>query len=136
MWLKNTPLCYNNYRKQMHHIPISDIQFTISDQLFLDVLLMKIRSKTIAYARMKRKRKKQRKTKEQEEQLKEIIKPLEKIVQRPAEEKKKIRRLKSKLTEIRSKRMEGVLLRSRARWISEGEKVSKYFCSLEKKTFC
>ena len=33
-----------------------DIQFTISDQLFLDVLLMEIRSKTIAYATMKKKR--------------------------------------------------------------------------------
>ena len=32
-----------------------DIQFTISDQLFLDVLLMEIRSKTIAYAIMKKK---------------------------------------------------------------------------------
>ena len=32
-----------------------DVQFTISDQLFLDVLLMEIRSKTIAYATMKKK---------------------------------------------------------------------------------
>ena len=32
-----------------------DIQFTISDQLFLDVLLMEIRSKTIDYATMKKK---------------------------------------------------------------------------------
>ena len=32
-----------------------DIQFTISDQLFLDVLLMEIRSKTIVYATMKKK---------------------------------------------------------------------------------
>ena len=32
--------------------------------------------------------------------------------------------------------MEGVLLlRSRARWISDGEKVSKYFCSVEKRHF-
>ena len=60
-------------RKEMHNIPISDVQFTISDQLFLDVLLMKRRSKTIAYATMKK-----RKTKEQ---LEENIKPLEKKVQ-------------------------------------------------------
>ena len=33
-----------------------DIQFTISDRLFFDVLLMEIRSKTIAYATMKKKR--------------------------------------------------------------------------------
>ena len=70
-------------RKEMHNIPISDVQFTISDQLFLDVLLMKRRSKTIAYATMKK-----RKTKEQ---LEENIKPLEKKVQW---RKEKIRRLK------------------------------------------
>ena len=86
-------------RKEMHNIPISDVQFTISDQLFLDVLLMKRRSKTIAYATMKK-----RKTKEQEEQLEENIKPLEKKVQRTGEEKKKLEDLKSKLIEIRSKR--------------------------------
>ena len=28
--------------------------------------------------------------------------------------------------------MEGVLLRSKARWVAEGEKISKYFCNLEK----
>ena len=28
--------------------------------------------------------------------------------------------------------MEGVLLRSRARWIAEGEKITKYFCELKK----
>ena len=32
-----------------------DIQFTISDQLFLDLLLMEIRSKTITYATLKKK---------------------------------------------------------------------------------
>ena len=30
--------------------------------------------------------------------------------------------------------MVGVLLRSRARWVGEGEKITKYFCGLEKKT--
>ena len=28
--------------------------------------------------------------------------------------------------------MEGVLIRSKARWIGEGEKTSQYFCNLEK----
>ena len=31
--------------------------------------------------------------------------------------------------------MEGMLIRSRARWIGEGEKVSKCFCSLEKRHY-
>jgi len=41
-------------REQLPFIPKCDIQFVISDQLFLDVLLMKIRSKTISYATMKK----------------------------------------------------------------------------------
>ena len=41
-------------REKLPFIPKYDIQFVISDQLFLDVLLMKIRSKTISYATMKK----------------------------------------------------------------------------------
>ena len=41
-------------REQLSKIPKCDIHFVISDQLFLDVLLMKIRSKTISYAAMKK----------------------------------------------------------------------------------
>ena len=73
----------------MHNIPISDIQFTISDQLFLDVLLMTIRSKTIAYATMKK-----RKTKEQEKQLEENIKLWNRKYREQLKKLKKIRRLK------------------------------------------
>ena len=40
------------------------MQFVISDQLFLDVLLMKIRTKTISYATMKK-----RQTEEKEKKL-------------------------------------------------------------------
>ena len=38
----------------------------------------------------------------------------------------------TELEELRSKRMEGMLTRSRARWVGEGEKVSKYFYNLNK----
>ena len=43
--------------------------------------------------------------------------------------------LLSRLQEIRKQKMAGVLLRSRARWIEEGEINSRYFCSLEKRNF-
>ena len=38
---------------------------------------------------------------------------------------------KLKLEDIRIKKMEGILIRSRAKWIDEGEKINKYFCNLE-----
>ena len=41
-------------REQIPDIPKCNIQFVFSDQLFLDVLLMEIRSKTISYATMKK----------------------------------------------------------------------------------
>ena len=43
-------------RQQLQNIALKDLQFTISDQLFLDVLSMEIRSKTIVYSLKKKKR--------------------------------------------------------------------------------
>ena len=47
----------------------------------------------------------------------------------------KLEQDKQELVAIRDKRMEGVLLRSRARWIADGEKFTKYFCGLEKRNY-
>ena len=41
----------------------------------------------------------------------------------------------AELIAIREKRIEGVLIRSKARWIAHGEKVTSYFCSLEKRHY-
>ena len=42
---------------------------------------------------------------------------------------------RNELQVIRNKKMEGVKIRSRVRWISDGEQAIKYFCNLEKKNF-
>ena len=42
---------------------------------------------------------------------------------------------KNALQIIRERRVEGIILRSKARWASQGEKVTKYFCNLEKRHF-
>ena len=39
----------------------SDLELTVSDKVFLDFLLMKIRARTISYATMKKKKKHERK---------------------------------------------------------------------------
>ena len=44
----------------------------------------------------------------------------------------KLEQDKQELVASRDKRMEGALLRSRARWTAEGEQITKYFCGVEK----
>ena len=48
-------------------------------------------------------------------------------------EKKKLEQDQQELVAIRDKRMEGVLLRSRARRIAEGDKITKYCYGLKKR---
>lgn len=50
-------------------------------------------------------------------------------------EKEELENNKKELILFREKRMEGVLLRSRARWVAEGEKITSYFCALEKRNY-
>ena len=59
-------------RSTLHNIPKSKIELSIPDKLFLDFMLMKIRSKTIAYASMKK-----TKTQEKEHNLQKSIKEIE-----------------------------------------------------------
>ena len=117
-------------REQLSKIPKCDIQFVISNQLFLDVLLMKIRSKTISYAAMKK-----RLDEKKEKDLENSIQSLEAKIVLAENEKRKLEKDKQELVAIRDKRMEGILLRSRARWIADGEKITKYFCGLEKRNY-
>ena len=43
--------------------------------------------------------------------------------------------LKAELQELRGKNLKGCLIRSKARWIEQGERPSNYFCSLENRNF-
>ena len=111
----------------INEIPAQQLQFSISDQLFFDTLLMEIRGKTIAYTSFKKKMELNH-----ENDLLEEIDRLEKAKEINFELLDKKR---NDLQEIRNKKMEGVKIRSRVRWISDGEKVTKYFCNLEKRNF-
>jgi hypothetical protein len=117
-------------RENVTNIPNTDVQFTISDQLFLDTLLMKIRSKSISYATMKK-----RKSMEKEKELETTIENFENKEYLDDNERLQLNNCKNELILLREKKMEGVLLRSRARWIADGEKVTSYFCSLEKRNY-
>ena len=42
---------------------------------------------------------------------------------------------RNKLESLRKIKIDGMILRSKANWIENGEKPTKYFCSLEKRNF-
>ena len=121
-------IIYNT--EELDKIPIEDIQFTITDQLLLETLLMEIRGKTISYSAYIKK-----KDKEEENHLLEEITRLEEDIENIAENKDKIEDMRFQLQHIRAKKIEGIIIRSKAQWIKEGEKTTRYFCSLESRNF-
>jgi hypothetical protein len=118
-------LVYN--REKIETVPDEELELVISDQLFLDTLLMEIRKKTMEYAAKKKKE-----DKKTEEQLETDIKTLDEKHNKTELDIQELISKKEKLIEFRKDKMQGILLRSKARWAAEGEKITKYFCNLEK----
>ena len=79
---------------------------------------------------------KKRVDQEKERDLQNNIQSLETRIKLTEDEKGKLKSYKQELIALREKKMEGVLLRSRARWVAEGEKkITTYFCALEKRNY-
>lgn len=120
----------NQYRLPVYNlenidkIPDMEIQFSINDQLFLDVLLMEIRGQTISYSSYKKKTNDKKET--------QIMEDILKLEQNLTEDKiSELDLLKQELMEIRQTKIKGAVIRSRVTNLLEGEKPTKYFCSLE-----
>ncbi|MCG7876954.1 MAG: reverse transcriptase family protein, partial [Candidatus Thiodiazotropha endolucinida] len=124
----------NNNNDNTEFIP-NDIEFTINDQLFLETLLIMIRGETIKYSSMKKKESIQEEIKVE----KEIVELENKINSNASNiqinDLNNLEEKKNRLYEIRQKKMEGVLLRSRCRYEDLGEKPTKYFLNLESRNF-
>ena len=106
-------------------IPDSLVTFTISDDQFIEMVLLRIRGETIKFASFQK-----RKKAEQENKLVKEIADLESKLGHDnlvIMEEKKV-----ELEKLRERSIQGNIIRSRAQWLNEGEKPSKYFCSLEK----
>ena len=101
---------------------------TINPQLFLEMLLLESRSKSIAFSSAIRKN-----DLNVEKTLEAEIKHLENTDPENNFEHLKIK--KDELQTLREKKLKGTLIRSRAKWVDQGEKASKYFCSLENRNF-
>ena len=103
-------------------------QTTINPQLFFEILLLEIRSKTIAFSSALKKQE-NRETKELEVEINNLEKS------DPTGNYEEVKIKQEKLRLIREQKLKGTIIRSRARWIDQGEKPSKYFCNLESRHF-
>ena len=92
------------------------------------MLLLESRSKSIAFSSAIRKN-----DLNVEKTLEAEIKHLENTDPENNFEHLKIK--KDELQTLREKKLKGTLIRSRAKWVDQGEKASKYFCSLENRNF-
>ena len=90
---------------------------------------MEIRSKTISYASWKKKNNNKR-----ESHIETVIQNLSyQISQGDLTVTEELKSKQTELIDLRKKKMEGVLIRSKTRWIEEGEKQSRYFLNMEKR---
>ena len=108
------------------------VYLSCNDQMFFEILKMKIRSETISYS-IKKTKEKQQKLKKIEQEIIEIQGGLVNNIEGKALEN--LERKKAELEESRKNYIEGVILRSKARWYEFGEKSTKYFLSLEKRNY-
>ena len=113
--------------ENIYNIPDDAYQSILDDQLFFETLLLEIRSKTISFSSFKKK--------QENNTMEELIARIEKLETEDANIRDELESKKLELERYRHKRMEGVLVRSRARWVGEGEKLTKYFCNLENRNF-
>lgn len=112
-----------------------NIEFTINDQMLLEMILLMIRGETIKYS--SRKKKEREKI---QKQLEEDIVKLEKNItenfqQLTQEDYDSLEEKKSRLYNIRKNIIEGVMVRSRCRYQELGEKPTSYFFNLEKRNY-
>ena len=112
-------------RENIINIDRSELQFIIDDQLFMETLLMEIRGETISFSSYKTIAKNQR-----EKHIENEISVLETNLNET--NKDRLSSLQSELENLRKEKLHGSFIRFRANWVDSGEKVTKYFCNLEK----
>ena len=69
---------------------------------------------------------------EEEKKLESEITQLETYPNKTEDDMIILSQKKNDLQMLRERKIEGIILRAKARWASQGEKVTKYFCNLEK----
>ena len=110
--------------EKLDKIPTNQIQLTIEDDVFLETLILRIRGETLKYSSLKRKQKENSET--------ELISEIEKLEnENNPRDTNVINAKKQELFAIREAKMKGHYIRSRVQWLKDGERPTKFFCSLE-----
>ena len=106
------------------------IQFTISDHLFYETLLIMVRGETVKYAKRKARR-----LRDREDKINLEINQIQSELQANAnpENLRRLEDAQQSLEDLRKPKIQGFITRSRVKWFEEGEKCTKYFLSLEKR---
>ena len=111
---------------------INGIDINISWSNFWEVLVLNLRTTTVSFAIHKKR------TRESEEkQLIKEIKEIEETVQSdPSQENiDRLELAKESLEQRRKQKLEGIIVRSRAKWREQGERSTSYFLNLEKRMY-
>ena len=77
----------------------------------------------------------QHRKKEKEKRKKKLESRLETLQKSEHRQVEHIEEVENELKLLREKRINGIILRAKARWKVEGEKSTKYFCNLEKRHY-
>ena len=108
-----------------------DCEMNVNNQLFFETLMTILRGEIISYATYLKK-----KNIDKEKDLERYIQALEEsllVALNKEEILNKIEDKNKELENVRLKKLNGVIMRSRIKWMEHGEKPSKYFLNLEKK---
>ena len=126
--------------KLKYAIPVYELKYlkntftsfamVIDQDLFLEMLLLRIRGETIKFATAQKKN-----FSKIENQLISDIETLEAQEPNCTANSTLLLDKKAELESIRSKKLKGHIVRSRLQWLQDGEKPSKYMSNLENKNF-
>ena len=116
--------------EKIDEVDLETFETIINPQLFLEMILLELRSLSISFSSNLKKM-----DNNNEKAIENEIKVLENSTSNIESNYDKITNLKTELQTIREKRLRGTLIRSRARWVEEGEKPSRYFLNLENRNF-
>ena len=106
------------------------IKLVISDQLFFEMVKMEVRKVTMTYA--------SRKKRDRDKREGNIISEINKIESNLASSDVNLNllsNLKKELENIRMDKVKGLILRTKVKWLEEGEKPTKFFATLEKRNY-